>query len=504
MTDHGLTEYRRKRDFGRTGEPEGGTPDGSEPTFVIQKHAATRLHYDVRLEVDGVMPSWAVPKGPSYDPKVKRLAVHVEDHPLDYQTFEGTIPAGEYGGGAVIVWDRGTFRNLTERRGRPVPMRDAIDAGHVSVWLEGTKLRGGWSITRTGQAGAKESWIMVKRRDETADPTLDITGEAPESVLSGRTVEEVGGPGESTWTRAAATFRPPMRAELAKAPPTGDGWVFEHKLDGLRCVAVRNGDDVELWSRNHLSFTRRFPTIVQAVRDLPVDNVVLDGEIVAMAKDRSSFALLQQRGSPAEPEFHVFDVLHLLGQDVTGLRFTERKALLEQAVPEGGPVHVVRYLTGDPVPLLAEACGRGWEGLIAKQADGVYTEGRSAAWRKLKCHAGQELVIGGWTEPRGSRTGFGALLVGVYDDTGLRYAGKVGTGFTGATLDSLSEQLAARECAASPFVDPIREKTAHWARPELVGAIGFAEWTPDGKLRHPRFEGLRPDVDPQKVRREGG
>ena len=328
MEGPALHEYRKKRDFARTPEPTGGDPSGAEPTFVVQKHAATRLHYDVRFEVDGVMPSWAVPKGPSYDPKVKRLAVHVEDHPLDYQTFEGTIPAGEYGGGSVIVWDRGTYRNLTESHGRPVPMREAIEAGHVSLWLDGEKLRGGWSLTRTGGRGTKENWIMVKRRDEAADPDLDITTSAPESVRSGRTVEEVGGEREATWTRATATFTPPMLAELVKSPPGGTGWVYERKLDGLRCVAVRNGDQVELWSRNHLSFNGRFPRLVQAVLDLPVDNIVLDGEIVAMADGQTSFALLQQPGSRAVPEFHVFDVLHLLGRDTTGLALLERKALL--------------------------------------------------------------------------------------------------------------------------------------------------------------------------------
>ena len=502
MAADALDEYRRKRDFARTSEPEGGTGSGPMPTFVVQKHAATRLHYDVRLEVDGLMPSWAVPKGPSYDPKVKRLAVHVEDHPLDYQSFEGTIPAGEYGGGAVIVWDRGTYRNLTERHGRRVPMRDAIEGGHISFWLDGEKLRGGWSLTRTGEKGGKESWIMVKRRDERADATVDITASAPGSVRTGRTVEEVGERDEARWTRGVATFTPPMLAELTKSPPTGAGWVYERKLDGLRCVAVRNGDAVELWSRNQLSFTRRFPDVVEAVRALPVDNIVLDGEIVAMHGDRTSFAMLQEPGSRAVPEYHVFDVLHLLGQDTRGLDYTARKTLLDQAITGGDTLRVVSPMEGDPVQLLARACARGWEGLIAKRADGAYTSGRSSDWRKLKCSASQELVIGGWTEPRGARTGFGALLVGVHDSSGLRYAGKVGTGFTTATLEALTAELAALKTADSPFVDRVREKTVHWVRPRLVANIGFTEWTTDGKLRHPRFEGLRPDKDPSTVRRE--
>lgn len=496
-----LDDYRRKRDFDRTREPESGAPSPGEPAFVVQKHAARRLHYDVRVEVDGVMPSWAVPKGPSYDPKVKRLAVHIEDHPLDYQSFEGTIPTGEYGGGSVIVWDRGKFRNLTERDGRPLPMRDAIDAGHVSIWLEGTKLKGGWSLTRTSSTGAKESWIMVKRRDETADADLDITASAPESVRSGRRIEEIRAGQDVTWTRQRATWKPPMLASLAKVGPSGPGWIYERKLDGLRCIAVRNGDDVELWSRNHLSFTKRFPGLVAAVRRLPVDNVVLDGEIVAMAGGRTSFSLLQ-KGSHAAPELHVFDVLHLLGTDTTGLPLLERKALLERAIDGDGPLHAVAHVDGDPERLLAEACRHGWEGLIAKRGDGLYRGGRSSDWKKLKCSASQELVIGGWTEPGGARVGFGALLVGYFDDSGLRYAGKVGTGFNAETLDTLYAELRVREIDGAPFVDRVRDKTAHWVRPELVANVAFTEWTPDAKLRHPRFEGLRPDKAATDVHRE--
>ena len=511
MKDDHLETYRRKRDFDRTPEPQGGDERGL--TFVVQKHAARALHYDFRLEDEGVMPSWAVPKGPSYDPKVKRLAMHVEDHPLDYQDFEGRIPAGEYGGGSVIVWDRGTYRNITERRGRPVSLRDAIDNGHVSVWLDGTKLRGGWSLTRTGSnpsggpgggpGGGKDAWIMVKRRDETADPSLDIEASAPNSVESGRSLEDIAKDDDAQeWTRAVATWRPPMLAELMDGVPAGEGWVYERKLDGLRCVAVRNGDAVDLWSRTHLSFTGRFPEIAAALADLPVANFVLDGEIVALDGDRTSFALLQQRGSKAEPLLFLFDVLHLLGADTTEIPLVERKALLEQAVTDGERLRVVSHVTGDPAQLLEGACASGWEGLIAKRADSKYVSGRSSAWRKLKCSASQELVIGGWTEPRGSRIGFGALLVGYYDEEGLRYSGKVGTGFDTATLTSLHAELEARSRPASPFVDPVKEKTAHWSEPELVANIAFTEWTPDGKLRHPRFEGLRPDKDGREVRRE--
>jgi len=506
MAPDPLKIYRAKRDFSRTAEPQGGAPQqNDEPTFVVQEHHARRLHYDFRLEVDGVMPSWAVPKGPSYDPKVKRLAVHVEDHPLDYQQFEGTIPKGEYGGGAVIVWDRGTYRNITEHDGRPVPMREAIDRGHVSIWLEGTKLHGGWSLTRTAKPGDRQdAWIMIKRNDEHADPAKDVTATEPASVKSRRTVEAVKQDANAdTWTRAVATWTPPMLAELTKTMPGKAGWQCERKLDGLRAEAVRNGDQVELWSRGHQSFNRRFPHIVEALAALPVDNFTLDGEIVAMEGDRTSFSLLQRPGSTAEPVYFVFDVLHLLGNDTTGLPQADRTGLLHQLLEDGDAVRTVETLKGDPTELLAKACKAGWEGLIAKHTDGPYRSGRSHDWLKLKCSAGQELVIGGWTDPQGARTHFGALLVGVYDDHGhLRYAGKVGTGFDAATLADLHQRLTKLARDTPPFVDPPRLKTAHWAEPRLVGNVAFTEWTGDGKLRHPRFEGLRPDKDPHTVVRE--
>jgi bifunctional non-homologous end joining protein LigD len=485
--------------------PEGGTdtsPAGvtGAPRFVIQKHDARRLHYDFRLEADGVLVSWAVPKGPSYNPGSKRLAVHVEDHPLDYRTFEGVIPGAQYGSGTVIVWDEGTYRNLTQRDGTAIGVADAVRRGHLSIWLEGSKLTGGWSLTRTGGRGDRESWILVKRRDDRADTGIDITVSAPDSVRSGRSLAEVAADtSRPDGTSDRAAWTPPMLAQLVKPadrsrPAPGDGWRYERKLDGLRCEAVRNGPDVELWSRNHLSFNRRFPAIVAALARLPVDTFTLDGEIVAYEGERTSFALLQHGGSTATPVYCVFDLLHLLGQDTTGLPLTDRRALLDQALAgTSGDVTPVDALDGDPDALLRQACADGWE----------YRSGRSSAWQKLKCTASQELVIGGWTDPSGARTGFGALLVGYYDDTGaLQYAGKVGTGFDEARLRSLSVTLAALTRAENPFAGPVGVKAAHWVRPELVGAVSFTEWTTDGRLRHPSFQGLREDRDPAAVRRE--
>ena len=476
---------------------------------MVQKHDARRLHYDFRLEADGVLISWAVPKGPSFDPKVKRLAVHVEDHPLDYRHFEGVIPDAQYGAGTVIVWDEGTYRNLTESGGRPVAVADAVRAGHLSVWLEGTKLRGGWSLTRT-RAGDKESWIMVKRNDARADPDLDIEVTAPDSARTGRSLADVGAdPGSARWTRERATWRPPMLAQLVEpahhygAARPGE-WRYERKFDGLRCLAVRNDDEVELWSRNHLPFNARFPDVVAALAGLPADNFVLDGELVAFDGTRTSFARLQRPDGGTRPVYCVFDLLHFLGRDTTALPLTDRQALLAQAL-QGAPevLSAVQAIEGDPAELLRQGCRDGWEGLIAKRIAAPYRSGRSSDWQKLKCTASQELVIAGWTDPTGSRTGFGALVVGYYDDEGaLRYAGKVGTGFDQRSLRDLHRALTARAVDRSPLSDPVRLRGVHWARPELVAAVSFFEWTANGRLRHPSFQGLRPDKDPRSVRRD--
>jgi bifunctional non-homologous end joining protein LigD len=475
------------------------------------------LHYDLRFEAEGVLISWAVPKGPSLDPSVKRLAVHVEDHPLDYASFEGTIGSGEYGAGAVIVWDEGTYRNRTERDGHPVSVVDAVAAGHLSVWIDGTKLHGGWALTRTGPAGDREAWILVKRADDQASRTVDLTTEAPDSVLTGRSPEEVRGDGGSDrWQAGRATWRPPMLAQPLRVPQDlrvvgSTAWIYQRKLDGLRCVAVRNGNEVELWSRNHLSFTGRFPAIAAALAGLPADNFTVDGELVAFDGPRTSFARLQQPRlqhpeAPARPEFHVFDLLHLLGRDTTGLPLSDRRRLLAQLLePVGDDVRLVEAVEGDPRALLDAACQAGWEGLIAKRAESVYRGGRSPDWRKLKCSTSQSLVVGGWTDRSGQQTGLGALLVGYYDHAGqLHYAGRVGSGFDDRELAELQQTLAALVTEQSPFVDAGKVKGSHWVRPELVVEVTFTEWTPDGRLRHPRFETVRPHADPTEIRREPG
>ena len=310
-------------------------------------------------------------------------------------------------------------------------------------------------------------------------------------------------------TARRPTFISPMLATLVKPPEhyrtsrPGD-WQYERKLDGLRCVAVRNGDRVDLFSRNELSFNARFPEVAAALAALPVTRLVVDGELVVFDGDQTSFSLLQSSPHPAHLTYGLFDMLHVDGHDTTRLALTERQALLAAAIGDGhAPLTLVKPLEGGPAELLDRACAAGWEGLVAKRVTSTYHSGRSPDWIKLKCTASQELVIGGWTDPNRSRVGLGALLVGYYDDDHrLRYAGKVGTGFTNELLRSLHADLLAREVSDSPFADTVRQKGAHWVRPEMVAEVAFSEWTGDGRLRHPSFQGLRSDKDAAEVRRE--
>jgi bifunctional non-homologous end joining protein LigD len=516
VTEPGLNEHRGKRDFAGTPEPEGSARPAEQSdeeqghSWVIQQHAARRLHYDLRLEANGVLISWAVPKGPSYDPGVKRLAVKVEDHPLEYREFEGLIPGGDYGAGAVIVWDAGTFRNLTTRQGKAVPVADAVASGHVSVWLEGSKLVGGWSLTRFDGA----NWALVKRNDDHAARQSDVTSEEPRSVKTGLTLDQVSkgwAPSEERYEAGAApaTFCPPMLAHLGGAGPgaasgplaggTGE-WLYEPKLDGLRCIAVRNGREVTLFSRNRLSFNARFPSVVHALGQLPATNFVIDGELVGMIEGRPDFGALQQGRALAQ--LWAFDLPWLLGRDLRHLPIEDRKALLAKAVTEGPDLKVVPVLEGDPRRLFEGACRNGWEGLVAKRSGSRYTSGRSSDWRKLKCGYRQELVVGGFTAPRGTRDGFGALLVGYWEAHELVFAGKVGTGFAGSELACLLRRLEGLERSTSPFRPGTKTGAARWVGPELVVEVGFSNWTADGRLRHPRFLGLRSDKSGAEVVRE--
>jgi bifunctional non-homologous end joining protein LigD len=514
-----LDDYRKKRDPARTPEPFGPARGGEGRMFVVQKHAARRLHYDVRLEMDGVLKSWAVPKGPSLRAEEKRLAVHVEDHPIEYADFEGIIPAGNYGAGAVIVWDRGWYRLVKD--GTPAAQ---LTAGRLEVELFGIKLCGRWTLARMG--GKSKEWLLLKKADAfvAAD---EATDRFPESVLSGLTVEEVrDGSGRRATLRERLTTapagevdaatQPVMLASLAERPFSDPRWLFEIKYDGVRVLAARDDARVALYGRAGQDFTARYPEVVTALRALPLTRFVLDGEVVALDEaGRPSFQRLQNRmhlTRPADVERArstvpvsavFFDALALDGRDLRRLPLLERKACLALAVPARG---VIRY--GDHVVERGEAFYEAAdeqrvEGVLAKRLDSRYTGGRTREWLKIKCHRRQEFVIGGWTDPQGARGLFGALHLGVYEDGRLVYVAKVGTGFDETTLREVWEKLQPLVRPTSPFVTGTPTgRGHHWVEPSLVCEVRFTEWTHEGGVRHPAFLGLRDDKRPDDCRRE--
>jgi bifunctional non-homologous end joining protein LigD len=516
-----LHAYAAKRDPRRTPEPFGRPRAGGATLFVVQQHGARRLHYDFRLEMGGTLKSWAIPRGPSARPGERRLAVQVEDHPVEYADFEGVIPPGNYGAGPVIVWDRGWYRLVTP--GDPL---EALARGRLEVELYGYKLRGRWILTRT--ARGERDWLLVKARDAGASDA-EPTERFPESVLSGLTLEEVrhgprrlgqlrrrlarlGAPRREVRPRAGML----MLATLADRPPTDHGWLFELKYDGVRVLAERRGAEVRLVTRSGQQVTSRYPEVVGALRTVPLDRFLLDGELVALDDTgRPSFQRLQTRmhltdpGEVAQGRARVpvsgvfFDALALDGRDLRALPLRERKACLALLLPRRGVVSVSAHVAGHGPAFYEAVCEQRLEGVVAKRADSPYTPGRSARWLKIKCQKRQEFVIGGWTEPRGSRPCLGALHLGLWEDGRLVYVGKVGTGFDTSTLASLLERLRPLERPTPPFTGRVpRGRQHHWVEPRLVCEVRFTEWTRDGAVRHPTFLGLRDDKRPEECRRE--
>jgi bifunctional non-homologous end joining protein LigD len=540
-----LEEYRRKRDFAATPEPAGAAMAGAAPgavpapggelTFVIHKHAARALHYDLRLEMGGVLASWAVPKGPSYDTTDKHLAVHVEDHPIEYGLFEGVIPAGEYGGGTVMVWDRGTYAPV----GDPLAM---VEAGQLKFVLSGEKLVGAWVLVRMKpRPGEKrEMWLLIKERDDHVrrHAEYDVLAERPESAATGRTMEEIAaegrlyegpragdaaGPEPAAGSAAGVPAEPVSAipgpipggaafqlATLADEAPDGPEWIHEVKYDGYRLRLVLERGHALVRTRNGADWTDRFAPIVRAAEAFPVASALIDGEAVVFDEGgRPDFGLLQDALAAKRPEtiaFAAFDLLYLDGFDLRGEPLVRRKELLRsllEAAPPGGPFRYVEHFAGGGPVFHASACELLLEGSVSKRGDRPWVPGRSRDWIKAKCLARQEFVVGGWTDPAGSRSGFGALLLGVHDASGaLRYAGRVGTGFTERTLADIRERLEALASDAPAFADPPRSRGVHWTRPELVAEVRFREWTRDGVVRQPSFVGLREDADVAAVTRE--
>ena len=556
----GLSEYQRKRHFSQTPEPQGASvsaqssaTQSSRTLFVVQKHAASRLHYDFRLEIDGVLKSWAVPKGPSLDPRQKRLAVAVEDHPLAYGDFEGTIPAGQYGGGTVLLWDRGEWQPLEGSA------TEALRQGLLKFQLRGEKLRGNWMLVRMrATAGeADHNWLLVKERDEFARPLAqgDVLAELPNSVASGRSLEEIAahptepksvrepGPPSLSASSAKGPKAPqpattskklsrknevfPARsadgaklpdmvelqlATLAAAVPEGGRWFHEIKLDGYRLLCRIADGHVRFITRGQLDWTDRFAALAAAALTLPVTNAILDGEVVALlANGISSFHSLQSAFAENRADrlvYFVFDLLFLDGVDLRRLPLEARKARLAELLSgrsSGDPIRFNDHIAGEGREFLQQCCQMGLEGIISKRRDRPYSGKRTADWLKIKCVQREEFVIGGFTEPTASRKGLGALLVGYYNPAGeLIHVGRVGTGFSASMLLDLRKRLDALEQPQSPFANLKRSpgKETHWVRPELVAQVEFGNWTPDGILRHPAFQGLREDKPARDVTRE--
>lgn len=522
-----LSEYNRKRNFKKTAEPEGKVEKGDGPVrrFVIQKHDASRLHYDLRLEVEGVYKSWAVPKGPSLDPKNKRLAVEVEDHPLDYGTFEGTIPEGEYGGGTVMLWDRGTYECDGD------PANEHAD-GSMKLTFSGERMRGKWALVRMQTKGEEEAnnWLFIKEKDEfvsTGGP--DLPEQFPESVATGRTLDEItenqdsknkeftgpesGGIDPSHLKNATRRVQPetlkPQLAQLAAHVPSGPDWIHEVKFDGYRMLAFLEDGRVRIISRNNQDWTDRFREIADQVAGLPIRNGILDGEVVILNKDGvSDFGALQNFAQTGKGRlvYFAFDLPFCEGYDLRDCPLSERKELLAEILAMQSEVRYSDHIAGSGEKVFGSACDNRLEGIICKKATSRYTETRSSSWLKVKCIERQEFVVGGFTNPEGERVGFGALVLGVHDDVGrLVYCGRVGTGFNDQALKAIALKLKNLETKTSAFDQgPTGQeaKGVRYVEPKLVAEVEFSSWTGDGRLRHPSFRGLREDKKPEEIERE--
>lgn len=586
-----LSTYRKKRDFRKTLEPAGGRARRRSGKtglrFTIQKHDASRLHYDLRLEMEGVLRSWAVPKGPSLNPAEKRLAVEVEDHPIEYGSFEGTIPQGEYGGGTVLLWDQGTWE--------PLGAKDAVAAyraGKIKFAMEGSKLHGHWTLVRmhASAPGLKSNWLLIKEQDEhaTSDPRKDITAIAPLSVVSGKDLPAIASGESAVWTgrgavepkaaprkakgslreAKAATGEParprrgqhksrsasdsmtghtaaratkragarsadiefpasamagPMPSSLApqlctlvEEVPRGHEWRHEVKFDGYRILAFLNGTRAKTLTRAGHDWSAKFPELVEALSRIKAESAILDGELVSLdERGLSHFQGLQaslKKGATDRLVYFVFDLLYLDGMDLRRCTLDERHEILSRLIGRSafngpaGRIRLSEHIDGSGEQIMEHACRLNLEGIVSKRADSVYSSARSPAWVKIKCGDRQEFVVAGYTDPKNSRAGFGALVLGYYNADGeLMHAGRVGSGFDDALLRDLREELRTLETPKSPFAKPLTGAAArgvHWVRPKMVAEVAFTQWTGDGLLRHPVFAGVRADKKARDVVRE--
>jgi bifunctional non-homologous end joining protein LigD len=553
-----LSTYKQKRSFNKTPEPTGGKSKGKQLLFVVQKHDASHLHYDFRLEMEGVLKSWAVPKGPSMDPSVKRLAMMVEDHPMDYRDFEGIIPPGNYGAGTVIVWDEGTYEPidpLPDKKSQEKHLLSLLHKGDLKFVLNGKKLKGEFVLVHTKGMG-ENSWLLIKHKDKYATKE-DIT-EKDKSVLSGKTIEKIAATSKKVWQSnreakssskksapAKTTARKsaakktskkkvnpllseapeapfpetisPMLATLVDKPFDEEGWLYEIKWDGYRALALSNDGEVNLISRNNKSFNEKFYPVFDAVKEWGI-NAVIDGEIAVLKESGvSHFGSLQNWRSEADGEliYYVFDLLWLDGHDLMQMPLTERRELLRQNLPGEGIIRMSEDFKASATEFLEVAAGMGLEGIIAKKEDSTYHPGeRTRDWLKIKTNQRHEVVIGGYTNNEGSNKTFSSLLVGVYENGKLEYTGKIGTGFNDKLQSEMMQKFKKLVIDKSPFTiipdvnKPSRFRpnppnaTVTWLKPELVCEVSYAEMTDDGVMRHPSFEGMREDKNPKDVMRE--
>jgi bifunctional non-homologous end joining protein LigD len=504
-----LTEYTRKRNFKITGEPAAKLHKKSKSKpllFVVQEHHASHLHYDFRLEWDGVLKSWAVPKGPSLDPLQKRLAVEVEDHPYDYAKFEGIIPADQYGGGEVYRWDMGTW----------IPHGDvdkSLSKGHLEFALKGKRLKGDFILVRTKRSSGKPQWLLIKRNDDYAKPGDELKmvrnyGATKENPNRGKKLK-----GVKIWQSSKAPrgvraafpeFIPPQLAQLVDKPPQGDEWIHEIKFDGYRIQAhIRNGK-VKMLTRKGLDWTAKYRSLAVGLADLKVESAVVDGEVVWQDENgRTDFQLLQNAMKAEKTNaliYWAFDLLYLNGQDLRSLPQIERKERLKSLLPNEGAVRYSDHSRGDGREMLEAGCRMNLEGIVSKRVDAAYISGRRDDWVKSKCLKRQEFVIGGYTDPEGSRISFGALLLGFYENGKFKFAGKCGTGFNQQSLHDVAQRLGKLETSQSPFeLNAPKGRGLHFVQPKLVAEISYAEITRDGHLRVPVFQGLRLDKPAKNI-----
>ncbi len=508
-----LKDYHKKRQFTKTPEPKGSEKKTAGPlSFVIQKHEATRLHYDFRLELNGVLKSWAVPKGPSLNPHDKRLAMMVEDHPIDYANFEGIIPKGNYGAGTVMVWDRGVYTSYdaTERDEAEKILEKQLKAGHLTFIMLGEKLKGEFALIKTHN-GEENAWILIKKGDEYASETTDILKQDT-SVISGRSMKEIASQAEkrkevwyskpkdldiSNLPKGTMPHKiKPMLAGTADEPFDREEWLFEIKYDGYRAIAEIESGKVKLYSRNQLAYNQKFVPVVQSLQKFPGD-AVLDGEIVVVDEiGHPRFQWLQDYpNDKGELIYYVFDILYYGGRDLTSLPLIERKEFLKEILPPLTHLKFSGHVEKAGIAMFQQAELLGIEGIMAKNAESTYKQGRrSDDWLKIKAINRQEVVIAGFTEPRGSRKHFGSLITGIYKNKKLTYVGHIGTGFDEKLLKHLYEKMKPLEQKTCPFSKvPVTNAPATWLKPKLLAEVSFTHLTQDGQMRHPVFLGLRED-----------